>query len=82
MHTILFMLNTCTPTHTTPTFITEALCLVTYVQIYLTTISVDKHLVQRQLTLSGLVSTTRTNAKATPINDNDYSYHITAVELG
>ena len=23
----------------------------------------------------------RTNAKATPINDNDYSRHITAVEL-
>ena len=24
---------------------------------------------------------TRTNAKATPINDNNYSRHITAVEL-
>ena len=29
----------------------------------------------------GLVYTTRTNAKATPINDNDYSHHITVVEL-
>ena len=30
---------------------------------------------------SGLVSTMGINAKATPINDNDYSCHITAVEL-
>ena len=27
------------------------------------------------------MSTTRINAKATPINDNDYSCHITAIEL-
>ena len=36
---------------------------------------------QRKLTLSRLVSMTRTNAKAMPINDNDYSRHITAVEF-
>ena len=33
------------------------------------------------LTLSGLVSTTHINAKATPINDNDYKCHVTAIEL-
>ena len=27
------------------------------------------------------MSTTRTNAKATPINDNDYSRHITQAQL-
>ena len=27
------------------------------------------------------MSTTRTNAKATPIDDNDYSCHITAADL-
>ena len=27
------------------------------------------------------VSTMRTNSKAMPINDNDYSFHITAIEL-
>ena len=30
-----------TATHATPTFITEALCLVTRVQLFLTTVSVD-----------------------------------------
>ena len=30
---------------------------------------------------SGLVSTMHTNVKATPINDNDYSCYVTAVEL-
>ena len=30
---------------------------------------------------SGLVFTIRINAKAMPINDNDYSWHITAIEL-
>ena len=34
-------LDTCTPTHATPAFITEALCLVTRVQLFLTTVSVD-----------------------------------------
>ena len=34
-------LDTCTPMHATPTFITEALCLVTRVQLFLTTVSVD-----------------------------------------
>ena len=33
------------------------------------------------LALSELLSTTRINAKATPINYNDYGCHITAVEL-
>ena len=32
-------------------------------------------------TLSGLVSTLRTNTKIIPINNNDYSCHITTVEL-
>ena len=32
-------------------------------------------------TLSGLVSMMHINSKATPINDNDYSCHITAIEL-
>ena len=53
-----------------PTFITETLSLVTQVSLLLMTYSV-----------SGLVSTTLTNAKGTPTNDNDYSRHITAVEL-
>ena len=30
---------------------------------------------------SGLMSTTSTNAKATTINDNNYSCHITAIEV-
>ena len=34
-------LDTFTPTHATPTFITEALCLVTQVLLLLTTVSVD-----------------------------------------
>ena len=29
----------------------------------------------------GLVSTTCTNSKDTPLSNNDYSYHITAIEL-
>ena len=34
-----------------------------------------------KLTVIGLVSTTHINAKATPINDNNYNCHIAAVEL-
>ena len=34
-------LDTYTLTHATPTFITEALCIVTQVQLLLTTVSVD-----------------------------------------
>ena len=37
------------------------------------TVTVNLHLIQHQLTLSGLVSMMRTNGKAMPINDNDYS---------
>ena len=51
--------------HTTPTLITEALCLVTYVQLTL-----------QKLTAIRLVSTTCFNSKAIPTNDTDYSCHI------
>ena len=34
-------LDTCTPTHDTPTLITEALCLVTQAQLLLMTVSLD-----------------------------------------
>ena len=36
---------------------------------------------QHYITLFKLVSTTSINAKATPTNDTDNSYHIKAVEL-
>ena len=39
-----------------------------------------KQLIQHKLTLNGLISMTYINAKATPINDADYSGHITAIE--
>ena len=65
-----------------PTFITEVLSLSfhlskaafndCYSELTLYTVLV---------TLIGLVPTMRINAKATPINNNNYSWHITAVEL-
>ena len=67
--------------YATSTFITEALHLVTQVQLLLTTVTVNERLIQRYLTLSGLVTMMHANAKATPINDNDYSHHMTPVEL-
>ena len=54
--------------YATPTFITKVLCLVTLVQLLL-------------LTLSGLVSMMPINAKAMPINDNNYNCHITTIEF-
>ena len=35
------LLDTCVPTHATPTYITEALCLVTQVQLLSTTLTVN-----------------------------------------
>ena len=37
--------------------------------------------IQRYFTLIGLLSTVCTNAKATPINNTNYSCHVTAVQL-
>ena len=71
----------CMFTYATPTFTTEVHCLVTQVKLLLTTVTVNKSLIQCQLILIGLASTTCINAKAMPINDNSYSCHITAVEL-
>ena len=68
-------------TYITASFITEALRLVTQVKLLLTTFTVNYCLTQCQLTLIGSVSTMFINVKATPINNIDYSCHITAVEL-
>ena len=73
--------NTHTLTYITLTFITEALRLLTQVQLLLIDFTVNKRLIQHWLTLIGLVSMTRINTKATPINNTDYNCHITAVEL-
>ena len=71
--------------YATPTFISEALRLVTLLQLLLTTVAVNNTLYSASyvtlITVSWLVSTTCINAKATPINDNDYNCHITAIEL-
>ena len=37
--------------------------------------------IQHYLTLIGLLSTVCTNAKATPINNTNYSCHVTAVQV-
>ena len=68
-------------TYTTPTFITEALSLVTQAQLLVMTVTVNKCLIQHQPTLIGLVSAMNINAKATPINNTVHNCHITAVEL-
>ena len=68
-------------TNATPTFITEALCLLTQVQLLLIDFTVNECLIQCQLTLIELVSTTSIKAKTTSINDTDYNCHITAIEL-
>ena len=70
-----------TLTYTTSTFITEALRLLTQVQLLLIDFTVNQSLIQRWLTIIGLVSTMHITAKATPINDTNYNCHITAVEL-
>ena len=68
--------------YATPTFITEALRLVTQVELFLMTYSeLTAYTVQHFLTLIELVSMTRFNSKVTPPTDNDYSCHIKAVEL-
>ena len=67
-------------TYATPTFITKAFYLVTQVQLLLMNATVNKFLIQCQLSLIGLISTTRINAKAMPINNTDYNCHTTAVE--
>ena len=64
-------LDTCTFTYATPTFITEAFHLVTQVQLLLTNVAANEHLIQLYLTLTGLVSMMCINAKATLINDTD-----------
>ena len=66
--------------YATSTFITEALRLVTQVQLLFND-CYSELTPYTVLANSGLVSTTRTNVKATSINDNDYSCHVTAVEL-
>ena len=66
------------PTHS---FITEALCLSTYIQLYHMTDNVNSQLTQLKLTLIRLVSMMHFNYKATPTNDTDYSYHIKAVNF-
>ena len=68
----------CTPTHTTPTLITETLCLDTQVQLLLMTVSVP----YTALANSYWVSVCDTyQLQGHRINDNDYSCHVTAVEL-
>ena len=67
--------------YTTPTFITEELCLVTQVQLLLMTVIVNKRLIQCWLTLVRLVTMTRSNFNATPTTDSNCSCHIKAVEL-
>ena len=52
--------------YATPTFITEALRLVTLVQLLFTAVTVKQRLIQRQLTLSGVVAMMHINAKAMP----------------
>ena len=64
-------------TYTKPTFIAEVLCLVAQVQLLLPNVTVNKHLIQCQFTLIGLVSTMYINAKAIPINNTDYNCHKT-----
>ena len=56
-----------------PTFITEALCLVTQVQLLLTTVTVNEQLIQHWLTPVRLVTATHFNSNATPTTDNDCS---------
>ena len=71
----------CTFMYTTPTFITEELCLVTQVQLLLMTVMVNKRLIQCWLTLVRLVTMTRFNSNAMPTTDNDCSGHIKSVDL-
>ena len=67
--------------YATPTFITEALCPVTYVQLFKMIVKVNSLLIQHQLTLIRLVSMTCFNCKATLTIDINYSCHIKALEL-
>ena len=69
--------HTHTQTHT-HFYITEALRLVTYVQLFYMTVTVK---VTACTTLVCYYRVGFYNVKATPTNDTDYSYHIKAVEL-
>ena len=65
MHILMYV-------HNTLTFITEVLCFVTYVQLFIVTTKVKITVYTAcKLTLIRLVSTTRFNVKATPINSID-----------
>ena len=58
--------------HNTPTFVTEVLCFVTYVQLFIVTAKVKITVYTAcKRTLIRLVSTTRFNVKATPTNSID-----------
>ena len=73
-------LNTCTSMSITPTFITEALCLITYVTTAVLN-NCYSEVTAYKLNLIRLVSTTRMDAYVTPTNYIDYSCHIKAIEL-
>ena len=51
--------------YATPTFITEEFHLVTQVQLLLTMVTVNYHLIQRWFTLIGLICMTHFNSTAT-----------------
>ena len=70
-------------TYATPTFMTEALRLVTQVYTAAFNDCYGELMTYTMLANSiiGLVSTTHIDAKDTPIHDNNYSCHITALEL-
>ena len=65
----------CMFTYAIPTFITEALRLVTQVQLLLTIVTVNERLIQCWLTLVRLVTTTRFIYNYTPTTYNDCSCH-------
>ena len=71
----------CKPTHTTPTFITESLHPVAYVQLFKRNVKVKVTAYTVIATLIGLAYMARFNCKAMPIIYNDYNCHIKAVEL-
>ena len=66
-------LDMCLLVYTTPTLKNEMRHLVNYVQLFQTTVEVNRQLIQHQLALIRLVSMTYFNAKAMPTNDNNYS---------
>ena len=76
------MLNTHTSTSTTPTFITKALCHVTYVTTAVLNDCYSEVMACIALAYSiQLVSMTHMDAYVMPTNDTNYRCHIKATEL-